>query len=55
MNEAAVLFIERARRTRVLDCRTCAKLKDGELAPPHDASERCESGKHTHCSCDQCF
>lgn len=23
--------------------------------PPHDASPRCESGKHSHCSCDTCF
>jgi hypothetical protein len=23
--------------------------------PHHDASERCESGKHSHCSCDTCF
>lgn len=23
--------------------------------PLHDASDRCESGKITHCSCDTCF
>lgn len=23
--------------------------------PAHDASDRCESGKHPHCSCDTCF
>jgi hypothetical protein len=23
--------------------------------PAHDASERCESGKRPHCSCDTCF
>jgi len=34
---------------------------DGERAagndfhPSHDASDRCESGRHSHCSCDTCF
>jgi hypothetical protein len=23
--------------------------------PRHEASPRCESGKHPHCSCDTCF
>lgn len=23
--------------------------------PPHDASPNCESGKHSHCTCDTCF
>lgn len=23
--------------------------------PSHDASDRCESGKRPHCSCDTCF
>jgi hypothetical protein len=35
-------------------CKSC----DGEtndFHPPHDASNRCESGKRSHCSCDTCF
>lgn len=23
--------------------------------PSHDASRHCESGRHTHCTCDTCF
>lgn len=39
------------------ECLTC----DGERArgnahhPPHDASQRCESGGRPHCTCDACF
>lgn len=46
----------------------CHRLKPGECIycdreqevgnafhPPHDASERCESGRNPHCSCDVCF
>lgn len=25
------------------------------IAPSHNASSRCESGKHPHCTCDTCF
>lgn len=25
------------------------------FVPPHQASERCRSGKHPHCSCSACF
>lgn len=25
------------------------------FAPNHKPSDRCESGKHPHCSCDTCF
>lgn len=36
-------------------CAYCDKHKPGEMMPPHDASENCESGKHAHCTCDVCF
>jgi len=32
-------------------CLTCAEIG----SPPHNASPRCESGGHNHCSCDMCF
>lgn len=25
------------------------------FAPNHKPSDRCESGKHPHCTCDTCF
>jgi hypothetical protein len=25
------------------------------LFPPHTASPRCQSGGHSHCTCDTCF
>ena len=37
-------------------CQTCYNVRrTGEMAPPHFASVRCESGQHNHCSCDTCF
>lgn len=36
------------------ECSYCDGVK-GDFHPPHDASDRCESGKHNHCSCDECF
>jgi hypothetical protein len=27
----------------------------GKFRPPHKASNRCESGKRDHCTCDICF
>ena len=44
-----------ARRQRDPGCATCQSVGHTSLAPPHDASPRCESGKHPHCSCDICF
>lgn len=39
------------------ECPTCdrERAKNSDFHPPHDASPRCESGKHNHCSCDTCF
>lgn len=31
------------------------RARGNTFHPPHDASSRCESGKHAHCSCDTCF
>lgn len=36
-------------------CVTCDAHRPGQMMPPHDASPRCESGKHSHCTCDTCF
>lgn len=38
-----------------LECPTCLARKPGEMMPPHKASDRCESGKYNHCTCDICF
>lgn len=44
------------RRRRIPDgCTYCNQNRDTEMMPPHDASPRCESGGHNHCSCDICF
>jgi hypothetical protein len=47
------------------DCKMCQeiyypKLQAGQLisdifAPRHKASDRCKSGKYSHCTCDTCF
>jgi hypothetical protein len=29
--------------------------RDGNEGPWHDASKRCASGGHPHCTCDTCF
>lgn len=45
------------RRERDPECTFCQKLiaEGTTFAPPHDASDGCESGKREHCSCDFCF
>ena len=35
-------------------CSTCASIGAG-IGPPHEASDRCASGGHDHCTCDTCF
>lgn len=39
------------------ECKYCDRERDAgsTFHPPHDASQRCESGKHSHCTCDTCF
>ena len=36
------------------ECKYCDGEK-GTFHPSHDASDKCESGKRAHCSCDTCF
>jgi len=42
------------RKAEIDECSLCHEYQ-GQMAPPHFASDRCESGKHPHCSCDVCF
>lgn len=46
----------RCRRHRLAhgECRYCDE-QVSEFHPPHDASDGCESGGRSHCSCDVCF
>lgn len=37
------------------DCAYCDKYRGTTMFPSHQASERCESGKRPHCTCDTCF
>ena len=45
------------------NCKSCQEIfypayRKGDMsvfAPRHKASERCESGKRPHCTCDVCF
>lgn len=39
------------------DCKGCEKLFEdpNQMAPRHNASEDCESGKRNHCTCDRCW
>ena len=36
-------------------CPYCDRERDHPHHPYHDASARCESGRHNHCTCDLCF
>jgi hypothetical protein len=51
--------IERQERegTIVRDCAGCQVFFDNPdaMGPSHKASDRCESGKRSHCTCDTCF
>lgn len=37
------------------ECVTCDRHRGETMMPSHDASPRCESGRHNHCTCDTCF
>ena len=39
------------------ECKFCdhERADNNEFHPSHDASLYCESGKHSHCTCDVCF
>jgi hypothetical protein len=41
------------RRQTDPDCSWCQKWQG--QGPAHDASPNCESGGHSHCTCDTCF
>jgi len=45
------------RRHYVAGCKLCDDLRTESepYHPPHDASKRCESGGHNHCTCSRCF
>lgn len=49
----------RTRRHKAAEgvCSYCdaERKANSNFHPPHDASERCQSGKHAHCSCGTCF
>ncbi len=46
----------RRRLSTVGECAYCDAERNGSgFHPHHDASDRCESGKHNHCTCDTCF
>ena len=51
--------ITRMEKLGLLDpnCLGCAEqyANPNAMAPSHKASERCESGKRPHCTCDVCF
>lgn len=36
-------------------CEYCRAHAGEDMMPGHDASDRCESGKRPHCTCDTCF
>jgi hypothetical protein len=41
---------------RTPPCSECEHIKaNGGFGPPHNASPRCQSGGHNHCTCDTCF
>ena len=37
------------------DCKYCNENAFEPMMPNHNASLRCESGRHNHCTCDTCF
>lgn len=38
-------------------CAYCQKMAERQekYFPKHDASDKCESGRHTHCTCEVCW
>ena len=39
------------------ECSYCdrARAEGDKMMPSHTASSMCESGKHSHCTCDRCY
>ena len=56
---ARLAAARKAAQTRRLrppgECPFCDRHRDDTMMPSHTASDRCESGKHPHCTCDVCF
>lgn len=54
-------YSERAERLRESyrrppgECSCCDQHRNDKMMPSHTASDRCESGKRNHCTCDTCF
>jgi hypothetical protein len=48
-------YTKRRQRLPPGECKTCDEWRDEKFHPAHDASPRCQSGKHAHCTCDTCF
>lgn len=38
----------------IAECKYCQENRN-TMEPSHFASDRCESGKRNHCTCDTCF
>ena len=36
-------------------CAFCAERDPNGFHPTHDASQMCQSGGYTHCTCNACF
>lgn len=51
------ILTPRVNRKYVEGCTTCDYIRDKKdgFGPSHDASDRCESGRYDHCTCDTCF
>lgn len=43
------------REKEIEECKYCQENKNSYMFPNHFASNRCESGKRNHCTCDVCF
>lgn len=39
------------------ECSMCDRFRTGDdpMMPHHEASDRCQSGKRSHCTCDTCY
>lgn len=48
-------FDEFAKAYEEEHCDYCRKQVVGTIFPSHFASDRCESGRRNHCTCDICF
>lgn len=55
--KSEVSRIERRHQCDPGECTYCdrERARGNTYHPSHDASSRCQSGKHNHCSCGACF